>query len=138
MTKVIAVAAGLLLTMGCMHREPAKPDYDPVPDTKLFGQISDLPDVSAVDITFRKQFSYGTGYAGEITVDDGVDAAAVLDHVYAILRQGRSQVDISVRARQGVKQISSRDFGLVSGSPANLEKRYGPQPGDGTPPTDTD
>lgn len=133
--RLVALVVLLAILGGCRGSdEPKGPDYTPIADADLFAQIADLPGVSDVDVRYRKEFSYGNGYAGEITVDEGADAAATLDKAYAILRQGRFQVEISVVAMQGRKQIASSAFGLVAGTTANLDERYGPQPGDGTPP----
>lgn len=139
MHKVLAALLGLALAMaagGCAKDDdgPVKPDYTPVADVELVQQIEAIPGVTDVQVKFRKSFTYGTEYHGPITVAEGIDAAAVLDRVYAILRQGRPGVGITVRAVQGGRQVSSDAFGLAVGTPPRLEERYGPQPGDGKPP----
>jgi hypothetical protein len=138
-TTIIAVLLGLLLAVssgGCTTDDdgPVKPDYAPLADTELVRQIEAVPGVAGVDVKFRKSFTDGTGYYGTITVDEDADAAAALDHTYAILRQGRFDVVITVSARQGRKVVFSDAFGLAAGVEPDLTDRYGPQPGDGKPP----
>lgn len=133
---LVVVAVLLSVLAGCAKDDgPVKPDYTPVPDATLMSRIARLPGVADVDVTFQKSFDYGTGYVGRIRVDPDVDAAAVLDRSYAILRQGRYQVEITVVAVQDGRQVSSAGFGLDAGTTAALDERYGPQPGDGKPPT---
>lgn len=138
MSRIIAVVLGLLLVAGlgacAKEEEPVKPDYTPVADSELFRRIEAIPGVVDSEVGFRRSATYGTEYFGPITVEEGADAPAILDRAYAILRQGRFDVGITVRAVQGGKQISSDSFGLTVGTEPNLRERYGPQPGDGSPP----
>jgi hypothetical protein len=139
MVRIIAVVLGLALTLGlagCKKEDgPVKPSYTPVADADLFKQVEEISGVADVDVKFRKSFTNGTGYYGPITVEEGVNAADVLDHAYAILRQGRFNVVITVYAVQGNREIFSDAFGLTVGTAPNLRERYGPQPGDGEPPS---
>ncbi|MCD9199890.1 hypothetical protein [Aeromicrobium wangtongii] len=130
---------GVLLLAACSSggsdSDGSAPSYRPVPDDELYARIAQLPGVEAVDIRYDDTWPESK-YRGEITIESGADPQAVLDATYAVLRQGRPDVAISVR---GVQDRTSISFDLLdgrSGIPANLEKRYGPQPGDGTPPGD--
>ncbi|MCL3816878.1 hypothetical protein [Aeromicrobium wangtongii] len=133
---LLVVVAVTWLISGCgagASDGPERPEYTPVPDRELFSHIAALPGVQAVDIRYDDTWPESK-YRGEITIESGADPQAVLDATYALLRQGRPDVAISVR---GVQDRTSISFDLLdgrSGIPANLEKRYGPQPGDGTPP----
>jgi hypothetical protein len=111
-----------------------KADYTPVPDDELYSRIGKLPGVQAVDIRYNGTWPESK-YSGEITIQPGVDAQQVLDEAYAILRQGRYDVAITVAGLQDRTSISfDRLDNGRPGIPAELEKRYGRQPGDGTPP----
>jgi hypothetical protein len=113
---------------------PTKADYTPVPDDELYSRIAELPGVRAVDIRYNGTWPESK-YSGEITIEPGADAQHVLDEAYAILRQGRYDVAITVAGLQDRTSISfDRLDNGRPGIPAELEKRYGRQPGDGTPP----
>jgi hypothetical protein len=112
-----------------------KADYTPIPDDELYAAIGEIPGVQAVDIRYNDTFPEKK-YGGEITIESGVDAQDVLDAAYAVLRQGRFDVGISVFGLQDKTSISFDRLGGRSGIPSRLEERYGPQPGDGTPPDD--
>jgi hypothetical protein len=122
-------------SLGGSDDGPTKPDYTPVPDDELYSRIGQLPGVQAVDVRYNGTWPESK-YSGEITIEPGADAQQVLDQAYAILRQGRYDVAITVAALQDRTSISfDRLAGGRPGIPAELEKRYGPQPGNGTPPS---
>lgn len=127
----------MLLTAACSSSgsdpEPTSSDYTPVPDADLFARIADIPGVEKVDIRYVGTFPESK-YGGEITIATGTDAQDVLDAAYAILRQGRRDVGISVFGIQDRTSITFDRLGGRSGIPSELKKRYGPQPGTGTPP----
>lgn len=110
------------------------PDYTPVPDARLFAQIGGLPGVESSDISYNGSFP-DNAYVGRVTLASTADAQATLDTIYAILRQGRPDVDMNVQAQQDGRAVS---LGAIDGPTTRqaLQKRYGPQPGDGTPPGD--
>ena len=114
---------------------PRTPDYTPTPDAELFAAAGRVPGVSAVDIGFNDTWPE-KGYKGEVTIDAGVDPQGVLDAVYAILRQGRPGASITVGGVQDGTSLRFELLGGRAGTPVALEKRYGPQPGDGSPPGD--
>ena len=136
-SRLILLAAALMVAAGCTSPAPKdkdEPDYDAVPDADLFSRIADQSGVEKADISFNGTFPERT-YTGEITVAADADAQAVLDQAYATLRQGRSDADIGIAAIQGDTYIRfERLPGSGVGTPTELEKRYGPQPGDGKPP----
>jgi hypothetical protein len=115
---------------------PAHSSYKPVPDTTLYQQIGDLPGVTQVDIEWVDDATRGKSYVGRVRVRDGVDRLRRLDQVLAILRQGRAGagITVSVGTAHGVAKFPS-DLGVIT--PEEIEERYGPQPGDGTPPDST-
>lgn len=94
--------------------EPKGPGYTPIPDKQLFAQIAAIPGVTTVSLSYRDEFGNSNDYVGEIRVDPAADAAVVLDHAFAILRQGRWRASMSLFAVQN--------------------ERYDPQPGNGLPP----
>lgn len=113
---------------------PLKADYTPIPDEELYSAIADMPGVERSDVSLNDTFP-DYAYVGEVDISTDADAQQVLDTIYATLRQGRFRAAINITGYQ-----SGRDVRLTalerSGSPAELEERYGPQPGDGTPPAD--
>lgn len=143
MTRTVALACAMvvLMALGACRSGSSDggdgPTYAPVPDTELYDQISALDGVESADIRYEDTFTGGSTYNGTIRVDAGADASALLARAYAILRQGRFQAAINVDAIQGDQQITSRSFGVVSPVDIDLTKVFGPQPGDGTPPPDT-
>lgn len=131
-----ALLGVLLLLGGCSSSgsdSAARPDYTPIPDEKLYAAIADLPGVQAIDIRFNDTWPEAK-YGGEITIEPDADAQSVLDATYAVLRQGRPDVGISVFGIQDRTSISFDRLEGRSGIPSELAKRYGEQPGDGTPP----
>lgn len=128
----------LLLVGGCMSAGSGggqpRPDYTPTPDDELFARVAALPGVERADLSFNDNFSEFT-YLGEVDISPDADAQTVLDTVYATLRQGRFDADMNITGYQSgrpVRLAALEDAGIAS----ELEQRYGPQPGDGTPPGD--
>lgn len=109
--------------------------YTPVPDDELFSEVAATQGVVDLgNLDFYENWP-DAGYGGEVRLAPNADAQEVLDRIYAILRQGRPRVTISVSAIQDGRVVRfSRLDG--AGTLPNLEERYGPQPGDGTPPGD--
>lgn len=135
-------AGGLLMVLvmtlagacsGGSERETG-PDYEPVPDRELFAQVAQLPGVTRVDISFQDTFTSGRGYVGTVEVDADAEPSAVLDQAMAVLRQGRWRASITLDVRQGTRSTTFVDLGMASGTEPDLVERYGPQPGDGSPP----
>ncbi len=136
---VVLLVAVLLLAGACSTAgsggsdEPTPtPDYSPIADDKLYSRIAALPGVEKAEISLNDTFP-DYAYVGEVDISADADAQTVLDTIYATLRQGRYRAAINITGYQ-----SGRDVRLEaldrSGGPTELEKRYGPQPGDGTPP----
>lgn len=135
--RLAALLASILLVAACSSggsSGPEQPTYTPVPDADLFSRISALPGVERADISFNDAFP-DTAYVGRITFAPDADSQTTLDTIYAILRLGRPGVDMNIQAQQGGKGVRLDVFDGPSTRIA-LEKRYGPQPGDGTPPGD--
>ncbi|MET0929416.1 MAG: hypothetical protein ABWX74_07850 [Aeromicrobium sp.] len=130
---------GVLLAGACSFGGsddgPKKADYTPIPDAELYASIAALPGVEKVDVAYNGTWPESK-YGGEITIASGVDAQQVLDQAYAVLRQGRFDVGISVFGLQDNTSIKFDGLDGRSGIPSELTQRYGPQPGDGTPPVD--
>lgn len=141
MTKFLTMVVVLVLSAalgGCHSGEdPPTRTYTPKPDTKLFNDIGEIPGVSKVDISYVDKFGTSNTYVGTVYVETGEAAAGILDHTYAILRQGSYRAAINVVALQDNKEIPARKFGLSSPTNAELTERYGPQPGNGKPPSET-
>ncbi|MET0909541.1 MAG: hypothetical protein ABWZ99_08725 [Ilumatobacteraceae bacterium] len=138
LTLPIVILGVLLMLGGCSSDgsdDAAKPDYTPIADEKLFAAVAGLPGVEAVDIRFNDTWPEAK-YGGEITIEPDADPQAVLDATYAVLRQGRPDVGISVFGIQNRTSIRFDRLEGRSGIPSELAKRYGEQPGDGTPPED--
>lgn len=128
---VLVVVLGAACSGGT--EEEAGPDYEPVPDRELFAQVARIPGVVEVDLEFQDTFTSGRGYVGTVSAGPGVDPLAVLDQTLAVLRQGRYRAGINVEVRQGGRATTLVDLG-VTPTERGLVKRYGPQPGDGSPP----
>lgn len=131
---------GIVLLLGACGTDdsdgaqPRSPDYTPRPDTELFTAIAQLPGIQEVDVSYNDTWPEN-GYVGEVTIAGDVDAQATLDRVYAVLRQGRPRASITVGGVQDGTSVRFELLGGRAGTPVALDKRYGPQPGDGTPPT---
>lgn len=133
----LLLAALVLLVGACSSAGsdgPATPDYTPVPDDELFSQVAALPGVERAELSYNDAFP-DNAYGGRVTLSPDADAQQTLDTIYAILRQGRKDVDMIIQAQQGGKAVRLE---AINGPTTRiaLEKRYGPQPGDGTPPGD--
>jgi len=134
-TLILAVAA---LT-GCQpEQEESVPDYTPRTVDELTAEIEQLPGVASVSLTFTEDVGTGPKYRGEVRLaaDAGTDPLRTLDAVHAILRRGEP------RATFGVGVIDPADHAAYHANELGLtnlrsiEERYGPQPGDGTPPSE--
>lgn len=131
-TVVVALCVALASCGGT--DEPKGPGYTPISDKVLFTQIAAIPGVTKVDIEYVDTFENSNGYIGTVDVRTGADAVGVLDQVLAILRQGRWRAGMQVVVLQGGRQISTSALGLNAPTDRRLTERYGPQPGNGTPP----
>ena len=107
-------------------------DYAPASDAALLEQVSGLPGVETATVRFREGFGR-TGYYATVEVGDDADPLDVADRTYAVLRQGQPNVPISLEVVQDDTIVDTTSVAGV-GTPEELEERYGPQPGDGTPP----
>jgi hypothetical protein len=128
---------GLLLLAGaCMSGSAdggrAKPDYTPVPDDELFSRVAAVPGVEKADLSFNGTWPEHS-YLGEVDISPGADGQVVLDTIYAILRQGRFDAAMNIQGYQAGAAIRLEAL-QRAGTPSALTKRYGPQPGSGTPP----
>ena len=141
MRRMTLLLIGVMLLVGaCSSSDsedglPRSPDYTPRPDAELVAAVADLPGVAAADIRFNDTWPE-KGYVGRVTIESGIDAQQVLDTVYAVLRQGRPGATISVNGIQDDRSVRFELLGGRAGTAVALQKRYGPQPGDGTPPGD--
>lgn len=135
----LLVAVGVVLacvTAGCGQRPAPEPAYRPIDDQTLYARIAKLPGVTSVDIDFSTSPNDPSTYVGEIKLRSGSDLARRLDQAIAILRQGRFRALISVSAYSPTQPaVYARS--LAGSTRADFDKRYGPQPGDGTPPATT-
>lgn len=120
-----------------------EPDYTPVPDAKLFAQVKALDGVVSSSIDWTDKFGMSNSYGGVIRTR-GVSACEVLDHAYAILRQGRPDADIIIEVEQRDPPPSDlAEFDVIDMSAVDREvesdpaSRYGEQPGTGEPPDDS-
>ncbi len=110
--------------------------YTPVPDEELFADVRELPHVTAARLSFRDTAADGRLYSGTLTTDGAQDPYVVLDAATAILRQGRPSALVSITASgpTGREYANTELLDRTADDP--LTARYGPQPGDGTPPAD--
>ena len=131
---LLALGLGGCALPGLGSEPRPTPSYVPVPDAELFDRAGALPGVVSFDGTFNDTWPEYT-YLAEVVVADDADPLDVADHVYAILWQGRSGAGAYVQVVQDNRIISTRDLIPVV-TRVSLEERYGPQPGDGTPPGD--
>ena len=147
-SRVSSVAVGLVLVTGlggCSmlggdDPAPSAASYTPVPDDRLFDEISALPHVRTATISFRDTPTDGRLYSGRLETDGEENPYAVLDAATAVLRQGRPRAQILVTVAadptRGVPREYTSTEILDRSQPDPLTARYGPQPGDGTPPVD--
>ena len=131
---VFVVVALLLTACGPDQPEPAGPSYTPVPDDELFAQVADLPGVAGQHLEYLNSFANPNGYSGTVDAKKGVDPRKLLDAVLALLRTGHPDAALAVT-------VSSRSLGYQIGPDylglflkEDVDRRYGPQPGDGKPP----
>lgn len=115
--------------------EPKGPGYTPIPDKRLFAQIAAIPGVRGVAIKHLDTFDNPNDYVGDVEVNPSADAAAILDQALAILRQGRWRAGMGISAVQDTRVVSTDVLGIKSPTDEFLAERYGPQPGNGLPPT---
>ncbi len=118
----------------CTSPSTPEPTYEPVPDSELYQQVGALPGVRSADISWDSTFTNGAVYSGTVRLERRVDPVATLDHVTAILWQGRpdSSVILEVVTPRGtINNASIRLQGYLE-----IEERFGPQPGDGEVPPD--
>lgn len=140
-TAMLAVVLVCAATASCSTSESTPDDpeptvsYSPVPDDRLFGEVAELPGVSDVDLEFDDSFSGGNGYVGDLRLESGDDPVATLDTVIAILRQGRPEVAMTIEVLQPDRTTTTVDLPMRSATEPFLTERYGPQPGDGVPPS---
>lgn len=126
----------MIIAAGCTGRtdDDGPASYTPIPDQDLFSQIADLPGVINSDIAFNDTFPEHV-YVGRVEIEPDMDAQAMLDTIYATLRQGQPDADINISGSQGDRGVR---FDMLPGSGVgtaeNLAERYGSQPGDGSPP----
>lgn len=139
MRHVIAVVLTALVLVGACSTSgsdaPETPRYTPVPDETIFSSIRAIPGVERADLSFNGT-APSHSYLARITVADGADAQTVLDTIYAKLWQGRRGADITLEAQQAGAVVRLDAFGGGPVTRRLLQKRFGPQPGDGTPPDD--
>ncbi len=131
-----------LLTSCTGGGEKDDPDYTPVPDAKLFAQVERLDGVVSADLSWTDKFGMSNTYGGVIRTR-GVSACEVLDHAYAILRQGRPDADLVIEVEQREAPPSDlAEFDVVNMRAIDRTvardpaARYGEQPGTGKPPDD--
>ncbi|MET1038486.1 MAG: hypothetical protein ABW075_09440, partial [Aeromicrobium sp.] len=119
--------AGILLLAGACSSGGSdggrqKPDYTPVPDDELYAQIAAIPGVEKVDIAYTGTWPESK-YGGEIFIEPTADAQQILDTAYAVLRQGRFDVGISVFGVQDRTTVKFEGLGGRSGIPSELTER---------------
>ena len=119
---------------GCARAPSPDPTYTFVDDQILYQQVADLPGVRSADISWDSSFTNGAVYSGTVRLERRVDPVDTLDHVTAILWQGRphSSVILDVVTPRGT--INNASIRLQDH--LEIEERFGPQPGDGEVPPD--
>jgi len=132
---IVLVVVALLLT-ACGHDQPesAGPSYTPVPDDELFARVAALPGVAAQHLEYLDSFANPNSYTGTVDAKKGVDPRKLLDAVLALLRTGHPNAALAVTVNSDSLgyQIGPDFLGLFLKE--DFDRRYGPQPGDGTPP----
>lgn len=133
--RIVALVVFCTALAGCGGSEASNGlGYTPIPDKQLFAKIAAIPGVATVELSYRDEVGNSNDYVGEIGVDPAADAAAVLDHALAILRQGRWRASMSVFVVQNERRISTSVLDAKGATELYLTERYGPQPGNGMPP----
>lgn len=142
LTRVAALLAVLLaaltLLTACaptLSRPSPTVTYTPVPDAELYRRIAALPHVTKVDIGYADDFPNGSRYGGAMYTDGRENPYLILDQTIAILRQGVLRAHLSFAlyypCPDGSECVMNAGSFL---SPDERDRRYGPQPGSGTPP----
>lgn len=141
--RLLAAALALILTVttltGCQQeQEEPVPDYTPRTIDELTVEIEELPGVEAASINFSEDFSTGRTYRGEVRLAPGagVDPLRTLDTVHAILRRGEPRATFGVGVVDPADNVKYHATELGLTNLTSIEERYGPQPGDGTPPAE--
>jgi len=123
-----------LLLAACAAEPPPDPGYTPVPDAVIFSRIAALPGVARQDLHYSNDFANPNVYGGTVYAKPGADPRKLLDAVLAQLWTGHPGASLAI-------QVDSTSLGfwlapdwLGLFTRADLEARYGPQPGDGAPP----
>lgn len=131
----LVLALVLMTACGGQEEDPVA-DYTPLSETELVTQIEQLPGVAEAEVVFSDTFSGGRTYRGEVQLEPGarVDPVATLDATYAILRQGEPDAGLGVSVVDPATNRAYNASALRLTDTASLRERYGPQPGDGTPP----
>lgn len=144
-----ALRAGALLAVtalvlgACLGGSGDEPvaGYTPVPDDTLFAQVRDLPHVESAELWGRDaDATTGAQYTARLTTDGTVDPYVVIDATAAILRQGYERATLEVWVAKDPASGIPETYRLLDlldrAAEDPLTDRYGPQPGDGTPPAD--
>lgn len=135
---LIILVLFIVATVRLMTTVPDIPMTSKFTDEQLFAQVAALEGVDSADIAYRNEFGNDNIYVGTIIVSQRDQALRLLDHTVAILRQGRRNASIIIVVN--VKSATGEAFGMYdllgSDVHSNLDKRYGPQPGNGMPPAD--
>lgn len=133
----VLVVTVLLAACGGTPDSPTStdgPDYTPVPDQDLFQQVRQIDGVTTVDLGYADHFGNSSAYQGEVTVTAGTDELATLDHVIAVLRQGRQDATMNVSLSSPTRTVTALTLGVRTLE--QLNQRYGEQPGNGEPPAE--
>ena len=133
LTLLLIGVLGLSACGGSSKGEEPAGDYTPVADRELYSQVEALPGVRRVDVGYSDSFGNSNIYQGEIQVADDADLRDILDRAIAILRQGAPDATMGLTVYSSTASVTPRDLDL--GTAADLEQRYGPQPGTGEPPS---
>lgn len=135
---LIILVLFIVATVRLMTTVPDIPMTSKFTDEQLFAQVAALDGVDSADIAYRNIFGSDNIYVGTIVVLQRDQALRLLDHTVAILRQGRrnASIDIQVNIKStGEALVDMYDL-LGTDRYSSLDKRYGPQPGNGKPPAD--
>lgn len=135
--RIVLLAAVLaLLATGC-GGTPQRPDYHGKPTDQLIREVEALPEVAHAHLTYRNSLDAANMFAGDVHLRKGADVRSTLDRILAILWQGPYDVDLSAVYVYPDKPtptgLTAATLGLRTR--AQFVDRYGPQPGDGEPPS---